>query len=133
MKKIMLDTGAYAQYLNGDEKVLNAIVRADAVYLSVFVLGELYGGFKSGTKEVKNRELLERFLQKPTVGVLQATTETAEIYSEIISILKTSGAALPANAIWIAAQALETGSLLVTGDVRYRHVPGLRLWDQAGF
>ncbi len=129
MKKVLVDTDAYAQYLMGDENVLNAIVRADVVYMSVFVLGELYAGFKGGSKEIKNRELLERFLQKPTVEVLNATPETSEVFSEVSHALKKVGAAIPVNDIWIASQAIETGSILITFDAHFRHIAALRLWD----
>lgn len=129
MKKILLDTGAYAQYLNGDEKVLNAIVRADVVYMSVFVLGELYAGFKGGSKEIKNKELLDRFLQKPTVEELKATSETSEIYSDVSFQLKNAGISMHVHDIWIASQAIETGSVLITFDTQFVHIPGLRIWD----
>jgi len=129
MKKVIVDTGAYAQYLKGDEKVLNAIVRADVVYMSVFVLGELYAGFKGGARETKNRELLERFLQKPTVEVLNATPETSEVFSEVSHALKKAGVAVPVSDIWIASQAIETGSILITFDAHFKHIAALRLWD----
>ncbi len=129
MRKVLIDTGAYTNYLVGDQKALDAIVRADTVYMSVFVLGELYSGFKRTTKELKNRELLERFLLKPTVEVLNATSETSEIYSMIVHFLKEAGLSMPVNGIWIAAQALETGSILVTYESHFKPVPGLRVWD----
>ncbi len=125
----MLDTTAFAKYLNGDENVLNAIVRADVVYMSVFVLGELFAAFRGGSKETKNRDMLERFLQKSTVEILPATSETSEIYGELSASLARAGAALPVHAVWVASQAIETGSVLVTSDTRFKEIPGLRLWD----
>ena len=44
--------------------------------------------------------------------------------------LKRSGKPLPVNDVWIAAHALETGSILVTYDDHFASVPGLRLWDE---
>jgi tRNA(fMet)-specific endonuclease VapC len=129
MKKILLDTNAYALYLHGDENVLNAIVRADVVYMSVFVLGELYAAFRGGSKELKNKDMLERFLQKPTVEILPATSETSEIYGELSTALAKTGDALSVHDVWIAAQAVETGSVLITLDARFKGISGLRLWD----
>ena len=130
MKKILLDTNAYVRFLRGDEKVMTYLAQADSVHMSVFVLGELYAGFKTGAKEKDNRQILDRFLLKPTVSVLEATIETADIFGLIMASLRKSGTPLPINDIWIAAHALETGSILVTYDDHFARIPGLRLWDE---
>jgi len=132
MKKILLDTNAYVRFLRGDEKVMGCLARADTVYMSVFVLGELFAGFKAGSKEKGNKQLLERFLLKPTVSVLDATMDTADIFGFIMASLRKSGTPIPINDVWIAAQCLETGSMLLTYDGHFALVPGLRLWDEAG-
>jgi tRNA(fMet)-specific endonuclease VapC len=132
MKKILLDTNAYVRFLRGDEKVMTYLAQADSVYMSVFVLGKLYAGFKAGDKERDNRQILERFLLKPTVTVLEATMETANVFGLIMASLRKSGNPIPVNDVWIAAHALETGSILVTYDDHFAVVPGLRLWDEIG-
>ena len=68
MRKIIFDTNAYIRYLNGDTKVLNVLAEAETVFMSIFVLGELYAGFRGSTKEKQNREVLNSFLEKPTVS-----------------------------------------------------------------
>jgi tRNA(fMet)-specific endonuclease VapC len=132
MKKILLDTNAYVRFLRGDEKVMAYLAQADSVYMSVFVLGELYAGFKAGGREKNNKQLLERFLLKPTVTVLDATMETADFFALIMASLRKSGTPIPINDVWIAAHALETGSVLVTHDGHFALIPGLRLWDEVG-
>jgi predicted nucleic acid-binding protein len=67
MKKILLDTNAYVAYLTGDEKILKSLAGADVVYVSVFVAGELYFGFRGGTKFKQNKSQFEEFLTKTTV------------------------------------------------------------------
>jgi tRNA(fMet)-specific endonuclease VapC len=129
MRKVFLDTNAYVRYLTGDEEVLSSMGRADRVVMSVFVLGELYAGFRSGSKGRRNRELLETFLQKPSVEVLAATRETAEIFGQIKTELKRSGNPIPINDVWIAAHALEIGGVLITYDRHFQSVPGIRLWE----
>jgi tRNA(fMet)-specific endonuclease VapC len=130
MSAILLDTNAYTRYLRGDERVLEALAKAGRVHMSVFVLGELFAGFRSGSKEKTNRQMLEAFLAKPAVRVLDATRETADYFGLIKSALKKSGQPIPLNDAWIAAHALETGSVLVTYDAHFSVVPGLRLWDE---
>ena len=130
MKAILLDTNAYVHYLAGDEKILDALARAGRISMSVFVLGELYAGFRTGAKERRNLRILEQFLAKPGVAVLEATRETAEYFGMIKAALKKVGRPIPLNDVWIAAHALETSSVLVTYDAHFTVVPGLRLWDE---
>jgi len=57
--------------------------------------------------------------------------DTADIFGFILASLRKSGTPIPINDVWIAAQCLETGSLLVTYDKHFAQIPGLRLWDEA--
>ena len=132
MRTILLDTNAYVRFLAGDEKILTRLAQAGRVYMSVFVLGELVAGFRTGSKEKQNRQILDRFLAKSSVVVLDATRETAEYFGLIKAALKKSGQPIPLNDVWIAAHALETGAVLVTYDTHFTAVPGLRTWDELG-
>jgi len=109
---------------------LTCLAQAGRVYMSVFVLGELVAGFRAGSKEKQNRQILDRFLAKSSVIVLDATRETAEYFGLIKAALKKSGQPIPLNDVWIAAHALETGAVLVTYDTHFAAVPGLRTWDE---
>ena len=129
MRALLLDTNAYSKYLRGDPRILDALARAGLVYMSVFVLGELFAGYRSGSKEKANLRFLSAFLAKPVVRVLEATRETAEYFGLIKAALKKMGRPIPLNDVWIAAHALETGSVLVTYDAHFADVPGLRIWD----
>jgi len=131
MKKIVLDTNAYTRLLAGEEDVLDVIGTAETVYMSIFVLGELYAGFAGGTKERGNKDTLNRFLRKPSVKILNATSETAEVFGMVKQDLKKAGTPLPINDVWIAAHALETGSTLVTYDGHFKKIAGIRQWDKA--
>ena len=130
MRKIILDTNAYVGFLRGDEKVLAYLAQATCVYMSVFVLGELFAGFRAGKNEKGNKKSLQRFLSKSTVSIIEATMETAEIFGLVKDSLRKSGHPIPVNDVWIGAHALETGSVLVTYDRHFSAIPGLRLWDE---
>ena len=130
MKKIILDSNAYTRLLAGDENVLNVVASTETVFMSIFVLGELHAGFLGGSKERENRDVLKRFLLKPSVKILNATLETAEVFGSIKNSLRRAGTPLPINDVWIAAHGVETGSTIVTYDTHFKQVPGLRLWDQ---
>jgi len=128
MKKILLDTNAYTRYLAGDEKVLNVIAAAEIVYMSVFVLGELFAGFKGGNKEKQNKQILKSFLEKPTVSILEATEETSEIFGGIKDALRRAGSPLPINDVWIAAHGIEIDAVIITYDGHFKKVSGARIW-----
>ena len=130
MKKILLDTNCYARYLTGDEKVLDVIGMAETVYLSVIVIGELFAGFKGGTREQDNKRFLEAFISKLKVEILEVNIETSEVYAETKNMLKRSGNPIPINDLWIASQAIENGIVVVTYDKHFRMIPGLRIWDE---
>ena len=130
MKKIVLDTNAYIRLLTGEEAVLDVIGTAKTVFMSIFVLGELYAGFAGGTKERGNKDTLNRFLLKPSVKILNATSETAEVFGLVKQNLKKAGTPVPINDVWIAAHALETGSTLISYDKHFKKVSGLRRWDE---
>lgn len=130
MKKILLDTNAYSAFFSGNEDVLEALSEAEVVLMSVIVLGELFAGFQGGTKFSRNKALLEDFLSKPTVQLLDVSRETAEIFGEIKHQLKKEGTPIPLNDVWLAAQALETGARLVSLDSHFGKVKGLRMWEK---
>lgn len=128
MKNILLDTNCYSAYLTGDERVLNVLVEAESVYMSIFVLGELFAGFRGGSKMQQNLDYLKQFLAKKTVKILDATMETAEIFGDLKEKLKKNGSPIPINDVWIAAHALETSSVLITYDAHFQNITGLRRW-----
>jgi tRNA(fMet)-specific endonuclease VapC len=93
------------------------------------VIGELYAGFQGGTKKKENLNILNRFLAKPSVKILHTSDETAEVFGVLKNILKQAGTPIPINDIWIAAHAIETGSIIVTFDRHFCNIKGVRLWD----
>lgn len=129
MSKILLDTNCYTAFLAGDHHVLQVLTEAQTAFMSIFVLGELYAGFKGGTREKENRHILGKFLKKPSVVTLNASIETAKLFGIVKDILKKADSPIPINDVWIAAHALESGAELVTYDKHFLNIPGLRLWD----
>ncbi len=132
MKKILLDTNAYSHLLRGDQTVFHTLSQSETIYFSIFVMAELLTGFKQGNKEISNKDLLFRFISKPTVRVLDATIETAQIFSQIKTALSEAGTPIPIHDIWIASHAMEIGAVLVTYDDHFKKIYGLRLWDNIG-
>lgn len=129
MKKVLVDTNAYTALRRGDEAVLDVLGKADTVFMSAIVLGELHAGFRGGSREAANRRELEAFNSRPTVRILHVTQETAEIFGTIKHRLKAAGTPIPINDVWLAAHATEVGGFLVTYDEHFSAVSGLLLWQ----
>ena len=125
MRAIALDTNTYAGFKRGDAACVEVIRHADQLLLSSTVVGELLAGFGCGTQEARNREELNRFLASPRVSVCTNGLATADSYALIHRDLRRQGRPIPTNDIWIAAQAMETGALLVSFDHHYQQVEGL--------
>ena len=91
---------------------------------------ELAHAFKAtsrrrGVSENANLLELEEFLASPRVSVHSLGEETAIFYAEIYMSLRAAGKPIPTNDLWIAAATLETGSILLSGDVHFDAVRGL--------
>ena len=52
---------AYARLLASNEDVLDAISAAETIYMSIFVLGELYAEFARGKSAIENCIVLQIF------------------------------------------------------------------------
>lgn len=128
MNAILLDTNAMTALFQGDTTVLDAVATADCVYASAIVIGELEAGFRGGSRYAVNLAILNRFLGKSTVTVMPVGRATGECFGRIKQSLKRKGTPIPINDIWLAAQSMETGAVLVTYDGHFDLVDGLRLW-----
>lgn len=126
MKKILLDTNAYSAVRRGNETVFNTICEAEQIYVSTIVMGELYAGFFNGIKTRKNIKQLHSFLEKSPVETAFVTDETAEIYGHLFMTLKKNGTPIPLNDIWIAAQTMELGAVLISFDSHFKNIAGIR-------
>lgn len=128
MKRIVIDTNIYASFKRNDAIVLEILRRVEFVGIPIVVLGELFCGFKGGSKESKNREELEQFLDSPRVHIIEVDEETADFYANIFWELKKKGTPIPTNDIWIAASTMRHGVHLFTHDKHFENVDGLLLF-----
>ncbi|MBI4844540.1 MAG: type II toxin-antitoxin system VapC family toxin [Nitrospirae bacterium] len=127
MKRILIDTNAYASFKRNDPVALEVIRASEHIGINMIVLGELYCGFKGGSREKRNRKELEQFLDSPRVELLVIDEETAEFYANIYWDLKKKGNPVPSNDIWVAASAMRHGLALFTYDDHFKSIEGLLL------
>lgn len=128
MRRVMLDTNAYAALLAGDVVVLDALASATEILMPLFVVGELEAGFRGGMRYAENAAILQRFLNRQKVREVVSGHETARIYGDVKDALKRAGTPIPANDLWIASSAIEHAATLITYDRHFTAVRHLKLW-----
>ena len=123
MKRLLLDTSAYAAFMRGDGEAVHVLREADEIYLNAIVLGEMLAGFMGGGRQDKNEKELTRFLESPRVNLIDVNESTAERYAVIFTTLREAGTPIPTNDLWIAASAMQYGLRLLTLDSHFTRVP----------
>lgn len=123
--KVLLDTNAYSALKRGVDAVVRRVTRAETVFLSTVVAGELLSGFRQGTRLRKNLAELDAFIDNPHVTVVPVSLVTADRFGRIAAALRAKGRPIPTNDIWIAAHAMETGADLLSFDAHFVEVDGL--------
>lgn len=130
MRRILVDTNAYAAFKRGRSEAVEVFRLADHIGLSAVVVGELLAGFAGGQRERTNRAELADFLTSPRVSLLELGSRTAEFYALVFQALRRKGKPIPSNDLWIAATALEHGYALFTYDDHFAAVEGVLSGNQ---
>ncbi len=125
MKNVLIDTNIYSLAMKGEPNIVDILRRIERIGISTISLGELFSGFKAGSKERQNREELEIFLDSPRVVLHSVDGDTADFYSFILNSLRQAGTPIPTNDIWIAATALQHGYKLFSQDKHFDYVHGI--------
>lgn len=126
--RYLLDTNVLIAALKGQPNVKARLERTalDDLVFSSIVLGELECGAEKSAHPERNRAKLAELAGR--LPVVPADAETARRYGLVRAALEREGKPIGANDLWIAAQALALGAVLVTDKVReFARVPGLRL------
>ncbi len=125
MNRVLIDTNIYSLAMKGDILVVDALRKIDRIGFSAISIGELYSGFKGGSREAANREELDLFMDSPRVVVHPVDEGTADFYASIVNNLQAAGTPIPTNDIWIAAAAFQHGYTVFSHDAHLELVPGL--------
>ena len=126
MKSLVLDSNAIIALFDSDEDIRETISSAEKVLVPAVVLGEVQLGINDTKRGRTTQKALERFLDQPFVEVLDVGAETASCFVTIMKYLMTHGTPIPTDDVWIAAGALETGSVILTRDGHFDNIPMVR-------
>lgn len=134
MPVYMLDTDISSYIMKrSHDAVLRKLrtVSVSDVCISVITKSELLYGVEVSPRRRQDQIALDAYLQN--VGVLEFPEEAALHYAQIRAALKSRGAMIGANDLFIAAHARCTGLKLVTNNAReFGRVPGLKVenWSE---
>ena len=130
MSGLILDTSAYVAFKRGQQQAVEILQLAETIVIPVIVLGELLAGFAFGAREAENRRELTAFLDSPRVQMATVGSTTASWYGRVYANLRRLGRPIPANDLWIAATALQSGLPVFSYDRHFKSVEGLGLITQ---
>ncbi|NJO39756.1 MAG: type II toxin-antitoxin system VapC family toxin [Cyanobacteria bacterium RU_5_0] len=123
--EIALDNSVAVRFLNGDAAITARVLAVPEIVLPIVVVGELLFGAENSTRPLQNLPRYLEFISACVVMPLER--ETATTYARTRLALKRKGRPIPMNDVWIAAQCLEHGWVLVTDDTDFDYVDGLAL------
>ncbi len=123
--EIALDSSVAVRFLNGDTAIVSRVLALPEVVLPIVVVGELLFGAENSTRPLQNLPRYLEFIE--ACVVLPLGRETAAVYARTRLALKRKGRPIPMNDVWIAAQCLKQGWILVTDDTDFDYVDGLML------
>ena len=126
MKSLVLDSNALIALFDGDEEAREIISSAEKILVPAVVLGEVQLGINNTKRGRTTQKALEKFLDQPFVEVLNVGPETASCFVTVMKYLMEHGTPIPTDDVWIAAGALETGSVLLTRDGHFANIPMIR-------
>jgi tRNA(fMet)-specific endonuclease VapC len=123
--EIALDSSVAVRFLNGEAAVVARVLTLPEVVLPIVVVGELLFGAENSSRPLQNLPRYLEFIE--ACVVMPLGRETAAVFAQARLALKQKGRPIPMNDIWIAAQCLEHGWVLVTNDADFNYVDGLML------
>ena len=123
--KYLLDTNIVIALFSKDMGVIGELEKGGEIFIPSVVIGELYYGAEKSLKREENKAVIKKFISDNII--LSCTKETAVYYGEVKNSLRKKGRPIPENDIWISALAIQHKLILVTRDIHFKDVNGLKI------
>ena len=120
MSRYLLDTTAAIALLNNDSKATTVIGQAEAVFLPIIAIGELYLGAENSSRVTENVSKVDQLVTK--YPVLLCDLVTTREYARIDVQLRRKGQPVPQNDMWIAAIASQNSLTVLARDKHFTTV-----------
>lgn len=127
--KFILDTSAYSEFNRGNPKLRQWFHSDNEIIVPLIVVGELRAGFAAGDRREGNEQLLQRFLDSPTVHTATITDATTQLFAQTYLALRLGGAPVGTNDVWIAATSIELQCPLLTVDSDFSRIEAIEILE----
>lgn len=122
--RFILDTNIVIANFSGETSIKEHLLKADEVFISSTVLGELFFGAFKSKRSKTNLKRISDFAD--SITILTCDRDTAYQYGIVKKKLQEKGKLIPENDIWIAAVAMQNDLILVSRDGHFDEVEELR-------
>jgi tRNA(fMet)-specific endonuclease VapC len=121
---MILDTNAVSAVADNQSAAVRLFRDAASIELPAIVLGE----YRFGVAQSRRRKEYEKWLEEliAATRVLSVDEQTSGHYAQVRSELKKAGKPIPSNDLWIAALARQHRLPLLSRDVHFDAVQGLK-------
>src|SRR4051794_36086990 len=114
MKRVAGDTSAPGDYFRPNRISPPAVLKTEEVFLPLPVIGELYAGAFSSTRQDENIQAISDFIKISIV--LLADADSARVYGQLRAAASAEITGSKRNDLWIAALCLQHNLPLLTND-----------------
>ena len=125
-QRFLLDTSFLVDSLQRGSRLPTNIEKSETIFVSQISIGEYKAGLDDTQRGRRDRAAILAFLRLPNVGEITLTSATTDLYAKVFRTLRAAGTPIPINDIWLAAQALEHGAVLVSRDRHFEAVANLQ-------
>jgi tRNA(fMet)-specific endonuclease VapC len=122
--RFILDTNIVIAIFGGETSIKEHLLKADEVFISSTVLGELFFGAFKSKRSKTNLKRISDFAD--SISTLMCDKDTAYQYGIVKNKLQDKGKPIPENDIWIAAVAMQNNLILVTRDGHFAEIEDLK-------
>ena len=125
-QRFLLDTSFLVDSLQRGSRLPTNIEKSETIFVSQISIGEYKAGLDDTQRGRRDRAAILAFLRLPNVIEITLTSTTTDLYAKVFRSLRAAGTPIPINDIWLAAQALEHGAVLVSRDRHFEAVANLQ-------
>ncbi len=125
-RKYLIDSNVIIDHIGGHKRIPEIVSGAESMFVSQIAIAETKVGCVDMARGRKDRAALDAFLRLPNVVEITLTPATTDLYAKVFRSLREAGRPIPVNDIWLAAQALEHGAVLVSRDRHFEAVANLQ-------